>query len=89
MAEVSINETCSCGASFRCTGSTYRSVAGGGTNGAHRSAEEMAERWRIEHKHHEPMPPTSPAHPGPRAVLRGNPRVRAGRAFRRSREGSQ
>lgn len=54
MSDIAINETCACGATFTATGTTYRSIAGGGTNGAHRSAEEMAERWRVEHKHEMP-----------------------------------
>lgn len=78
MSEISIRETCSCGATFSCSGTSYRSVAGGGTNGALRSAEEMAERWRVEHKHVELRAPLTER---PRLVLRGNPRVRTGRAF--------
>lgn len=56
MADISIKETCACGATFACNGTTYRSAAGGGTNTHHRGAEEMAERWRIEHKHVDPAP---------------------------------
>jgi hypothetical protein len=51
MSDIKISEACSCGAKFSVTGSSYRSLAGGGTNGAHRSAEEMAERWRTDHRH--------------------------------------
>jgi len=61
MSDISINETCPCGATFRVTGSTYRSRAGGGESGQHRSAEEMAERWRTDHKHVEPTPTTTEA----------------------------
>lgn len=54
VADITIRETCSCGATFSASGSNYRSAAGGGTNGQHRSAEEMAERWRDDHKHEMP-----------------------------------
>ena len=80
MADVSIVETCACGATFRCSGTTYRSTAGGGGNLDHRSAEEMAERWRVEHKH---TMPAAPVVERPRLILRGNPRIRVGRAFTR------
>jgi len=58
MAEIAITETCACGATFRATGNSYRSMRGGGTNNEHRSAEEMAERWRTDHRHVEPVAPS-------------------------------
>jgi len=56
MSGISITERCACGATLSVVGSSYRSKAGGGSNGEHRSAEEIAERWRVEHRHE--MPPT-------------------------------
>lgn len=59
MSDIRIDETCSCGATFTVTGSNYRSAAGGGAaaNGTCRSAEEMAERWRTDHRHEMPRQP--------------------------------
>lgn len=87
MSDISIKETCSCGATFACTGTTYRSFAGGGTNTHHRGAEEMAERWRSEHKHHEPATPTAIVR---RVIAKGRPRMRASRiATRTQQEGAE
>lgn len=51
MGDLRVIEHCSCSATIDVTGSTYRSTPGGGTNGAHRSAEEVVERWRLDHHH--------------------------------------
>lgn len=73
MTYIPLAERCACGATFSVTGSTYRSDRGGGTNGQHRSAEEMAQAWRVEHIHE--MPAVIPGDRTRRlAVVR--PRVR-------------
>lgn len=51
MSGLRVIERCSCGATIDVSGSTYRSTPGGGSNGAHRSAEEIVERWRLDHHH--------------------------------------
>src|SRR5690606_38962026 len=57
VSAVTIAETCSCGATFKATGSEYRSS----THHANpRGVEEMAERWRIEHRHEFPPQPPQP-----------------------------
>ena len=67
MSGVRIEETCSCGATFTATGSPYRRDH---DTRNPRGAEEMAERWRTDHRHEfPPQPPAATPEPAREAVL--------------------
>lgn len=49
MSDLRIIETCACGASIDVTGGRYRND---NYPNNPRGAEEVVERWRVDHKHH-------------------------------------